>query len=201
MEQHAPERTLRKFDYTPASIFTGQWSNLAFAIGMIVVPMICPFGIRIRRLQLLSPTAFSIILILGGADDLTVDGENGDLHHLADLVEEIGLYLTDGHQVLPQRQVVGVVHGVGQGVVIAENTAGPGLYPVYGGGYHLAAFHHAHTLTVQGHLVPGAIEMAQHAGGGEGEGHRQKDDGVQLGAALHKVGKGDTLPPQPGKGG
>ncbi len=67
MEQHAPERTLRKFDYTPASIFTDQWSNLAFAIGMIVVPMICPFGIRIRRLQLLSPTAFSIILILGGA--------------------------------------------------------------------------------------------------------------------------------------
>ena len=112
------------------------------------------------------------ILILGGADDLTVDGENGDLHHLADLVEEIGLYLTDGHQVLPQRQVVGVVHGVGQGVVIAETTAGPGLYPVYGGGYHLAAFHHAHTLTVQGHLVPGAVEVAQHAGGGEGEGHR-----------------------------
>lgn len=66
MENVKFERVRRTFNYTPESIFTNQWSNLAFGVGMIVVPMICPFGIRIRRVQLLSPTAFSIILVLGG---------------------------------------------------------------------------------------------------------------------------------------
>ncbi len=57
----------RRFGYTPASIFTNQLSNLAFGLGMVVVPLVFPFGVRIRRLQILSPAVFSTILILGGA--------------------------------------------------------------------------------------------------------------------------------------
>ena len=32
------------FSYTPPSAWTNQWSSLAFGIGMIVVPLIYPFG-------------------------------------------------------------------------------------------------------------------------------------------------------------
>ena len=66
MEKERFESVHRTFDYTPGSIFTNQWSNLAFGIGMIVVPAVWPFGIRIRRLQILSPTVFSTILIVAG---------------------------------------------------------------------------------------------------------------------------------------
>ena len=43
MENKPYERTQRSFNYTPASIFTNQWSNLAFGVGMIVIPAIFPF--------------------------------------------------------------------------------------------------------------------------------------------------------------
>ena len=66
MENKPFERIQRSFNYTPASILTNQWSNLAFGIGMIVIPAIFPFGIRIRHLRILSPAVFSTILILGG---------------------------------------------------------------------------------------------------------------------------------------
>ena len=51
MENKPYERTQRSFNYTPASIFTNQWSNLAFGVGMIVIPAIFPFGLRIRHLR------------------------------------------------------------------------------------------------------------------------------------------------------
>ena len=54
------------FSYTPPSAWTNQWSSLAFGIGMIVVPLIYPFGLRIRRAVILSPAVFSTILIIGG---------------------------------------------------------------------------------------------------------------------------------------
>ena len=66
MENKPFERIQRSFNYTPASIFTNQWSNLAFGVGMIVIPVLFPFGIRIRHLRILSPTVFSTILIVGG---------------------------------------------------------------------------------------------------------------------------------------
>ena len=66
MENKPYERTQRSFNYTPASIFTNQWSNLAFGVGMIVIPAIFPFGLRIRHLRILSPAVFSTILIAGG---------------------------------------------------------------------------------------------------------------------------------------
>lgn len=66
MENKSFERIQRSFNYTPASIFTNQWSNLAFGVGMIVIPVLFSFGIRIRHLRILSPTVFSTILIVGG---------------------------------------------------------------------------------------------------------------------------------------
>lgn len=66
MKKEQFKRVQRTFNYTPASIFTNQWSNIAFGVGMIVVPAIMPFGIRIRHLRILSPAAFSTILIVGG---------------------------------------------------------------------------------------------------------------------------------------
>ena len=45
---------------------TNQWSSLAFGIGMVVVPLIYPFGLRIRRVHILSPTVLSTILVIGG---------------------------------------------------------------------------------------------------------------------------------------
>ena len=67
METQNTRSAGRRFGYTPASIFTIQLSNLAFGLGMVVVPLVFPFGVRIRRLQILSPAVFSTILILGGA--------------------------------------------------------------------------------------------------------------------------------------
>lgn len=56
----------KTFNYTPNSVFTNQWSSLAFGIGMVVVPLIYPFGLRIRRVHILSPTVLSTILVIGG---------------------------------------------------------------------------------------------------------------------------------------
>ena len=56
----------KTFSYTLQSALTNQWSNLAFGIGMVVVPLISPFGLRIRRAVILSPEVFSTILIIGG---------------------------------------------------------------------------------------------------------------------------------------
>ena len=39
----------KTFSYTPKSALTNQWSSLAFGIGMVIVPLIYPFGLRIRR--------------------------------------------------------------------------------------------------------------------------------------------------------
>ena len=64
MENKPFERIQRSFNYTPESIFTNQWSNLAFGVGMIVIPAIFPFGLRIRHLRILSPAVFSTILIV-----------------------------------------------------------------------------------------------------------------------------------------
>ena len=45
----------KTFSYTPKSALTNQWSSLAFGIGMVIVPLIYPFGLRIRRAVILSP--------------------------------------------------------------------------------------------------------------------------------------------------
>lgn len=56
----------KTFNYTPKSVFTNKLTNLAFGVGMIVVPLIFPFGLRIRRAYILSPEVLSTIFIIGG---------------------------------------------------------------------------------------------------------------------------------------
>lgn len=66
MEKEKFESINKTFNNTPNSVFTNQWSSLAFGIGMVVVPLIYPFGLRIRRVHILSPTVLSTILVIGG---------------------------------------------------------------------------------------------------------------------------------------
>lgn len=40
MEKEKFESINKTFNYTPNSVFTNQWSSLAFGIGMVVVPLI-----------------------------------------------------------------------------------------------------------------------------------------------------------------
>ena len=67
MEQEKKFESVQKtFNYTPRSALSNQWVTLAFGIGMVVVPLIHPFGLRIRRAEILSPGVFSAILIIAG---------------------------------------------------------------------------------------------------------------------------------------
>ena len=67
MEQEKKFESVQKsFNYTPKSALSNQWVTLAFGIGMVVIPLIYPFGLRIRRAEILSPGVFSAILIIGG---------------------------------------------------------------------------------------------------------------------------------------
>ena len=50
----------KTFSYTPKSALTNQWSSLAFGIGMVIVPLIYPFGLRIRRAVILSPEVWNV---------------------------------------------------------------------------------------------------------------------------------------------
>ena len=57
---------MQKFNYTPSNPFSGSVSSLAIGAGMVVVPLVYPFGIRIGRTPILGPTAVTIIFVLGG---------------------------------------------------------------------------------------------------------------------------------------
>ena len=57
---------MQKFSYTPSNPFCGSVSSLAIGAGMVVVPLVYPFGIRIGRMRILGPTAVTIIFVIGG---------------------------------------------------------------------------------------------------------------------------------------
>lgn len=61
------ESVQKIFGYTPKSALTNKWSSLAYGTGMVIIPLIYPFGLRIRRAYILSPGVFSTILIIAGA--------------------------------------------------------------------------------------------------------------------------------------
>ena len=70
---------MQKFNYTPSNPFSGSVSSLAIGAGMVVVPLVYPFGIRIGRMRILGPTAVTIIFVIarkliaqGG--EITVEG-------------------------------------------------------------------------------------------------------------------------------
>lgn len=44
---------MQKFNYTPTNPFSGSLSSLAIGAGMVIVPLVYPFGIRIGRMPIL----------------------------------------------------------------------------------------------------------------------------------------------------
>ena len=57
---------MQKFSYTPTNPFSGSLSSLAIGAGMVIVPLVYPFGIRI-----VGATATTIIFVVGGLALLT----------------------------------------------------------------------------------------------------------------------------------
>ena len=70
---------MQKFNYTPTNPFSGSLSSLAIGAGMVIVPLVYPFGIRIGRMPILGATATTAIFVVGGlallAFTARVDGE------------------------------------------------------------------------------------------------------------------------------
>ena len=50
---------MQKFNYTPSNPFSGSVSSLAIGAGMVVVPLVYPFGIRIGRMRILGPVSYT----------------------------------------------------------------------------------------------------------------------------------------------
>ena len=57
---------MQKFNYTPTNPFSGSLSSLAIGAGMVIVPLVYPFGIRIGRMPILGATATTVIFVVGG---------------------------------------------------------------------------------------------------------------------------------------
>ena len=98
METEKLENVQRKFEYTPKSALTNQWSSLAFGMGMIIVPLIYPFGLRIRRAYILSPGVLSTILIIAGA--LLLAKTIYDIRKAKVLAMQGGQIIVDGGRVV-----------------------------------------------------------------------------------------------------
>lgn len=94
MEKERFDSIHKTFNYTSQSVFTNQWPNLVFGVGMIVAPLMFPFGVRIRRLHILSPTVFYTILIIGGALLLLLTFYEMRTAHT--LAEQGGIITVDG---------------------------------------------------------------------------------------------------------
>lgn len=63
---------MKTFNYTPSSPLTGRLTNLGIALGMILIPIFVPFGIRIGTLRILGPTGVAVLFIGGGLVLLTM---------------------------------------------------------------------------------------------------------------------------------
>ena len=70
---------MQKFNYTPTNPFSGSLSSLAIGAGMVIVPLVYPFGIRIGRMPILGATATTVIFVVGRliaqGGEITVDGD------------------------------------------------------------------------------------------------------------------------------
>ena len=57
---------MKTFNYAPASPIKDNITMLAVSVGMVVVPLVYPFGIRIGSTRILGPTSTAIVFIIGG---------------------------------------------------------------------------------------------------------------------------------------
>ncbi len=57
---------MKTFNYAPVSPIKDNITMLAVSVGMVVVPLVYPFGIRIGSTRILGPTSTAIVFIIGG---------------------------------------------------------------------------------------------------------------------------------------
>lgn len=57
---------MKTFNYAPASPVKDNLTMLAVSVGMVVVPLVYPFGIRIGSTRILGPNGTAIVFIIGG---------------------------------------------------------------------------------------------------------------------------------------
>lgn len=66
MEKERFESMHKTFNYTPKSAFTNQWSNMAYGIGMIVVPLLLSLKVRTQWFHLQAASVLFTIFIVAG---------------------------------------------------------------------------------------------------------------------------------------
>ncbi|WP_458452302.1 hypothetical protein [Alistipes finegoldii] len=111
---------MQKFNYTPSNPFSGSVSSLAIGAGMVVVPLVYPFGIRIGRMRILGPTAVTIIFVIGG------------LALLAFTVREI----MQARKLIAQGGEITVEGGKVTIPVVRKKRGRQRVVPAFGGGIH-----------------------------------------------------------------
>ena len=55
---------MQKFNYTPTNPFSGSLSSLAIGAGMVIVPLVYPFGISIVRMPILGCQNFFTTFVI-----------------------------------------------------------------------------------------------------------------------------------------
>mgnify|MGYP000618096581 CR=1 FL=1 len=88
---------MQKFSYTPTNPFSGSLSSLAIGAGMVIVPLVYPFGIRIGRMPILGATATTIIFVVGGLALLTFTVR--EIMQARKLIAQGGEITVDGERV------------------------------------------------------------------------------------------------------
>lgn len=88
---------MQKFNYTPNNPFSGSISSLAIGAGMVIVPLVYPFGIRIGRMRILGPTAVTVIFVIGGLALLAFTVR--EIMQARKLIAQGGEITVDGDQV------------------------------------------------------------------------------------------------------
>lgn len=88
---------MQKFNYTPNNPFSGSISSLAIGAGMVIVPLVYPFGIRIGRMRILGPTAVTVIFVVGGLALLAFTVR--EIMQARKLIAQGGEITVDGDQV------------------------------------------------------------------------------------------------------
>lgn len=88
---------MQKFNYTPNNPFSGSVSSLAIGAGMVIVPLVWPFGIRIGRTPILGPTAVTVIFVVGGLALLAFTAL--EIVKARKLIAQGGEIIVDGEQI------------------------------------------------------------------------------------------------------
>lgn len=88
---------MQKFNYTPTNPFSGSLSSLAIGAGMVIVPLVYPFGIRIGRSHSWAPPPRTVIFVVGGLALLAFTAR--EIMQARKLIAQGGEITVDGERV------------------------------------------------------------------------------------------------------